>query len=415
MSGRFPSLGFDPAPGDVAVAGQVAAGVTGAAQVLERIAEVLTGAADGEWRGSAAIAFRNLLSDEFRPKVQTAARSFDEASRTLHDWLETMHAGRRRALALEAEHAAAVRRAQSAHATYAAIPAAAPAPAPDPDAAPPTPEQAAAESERLRARAAAGRAAGTADAEVERIAGEARALLAGYEQAGQDAAGRLQRAIDIAPDEPGFWAGLAEDVGEALAEIQEFAHDVDDWILEGLDGLAPLLDLIGDVTSLLSTACGFLAFVPGLQFLAGPALVLGLVSTGFHYLTAVGDTGSFTEALTDGTVLMDAAGVALGFGALKVGSQVVAAARTGSSASVAGGAAGRTQLFGPPTETAASWFQLARSTSYRMGETELLWRVARYKVNQAGLARTVAAGDPIRSEGTWLWDRSLTRQPSVVR
>lgn len=407
MSDRFPSLGFDPAPGDVVAAGQVAAGVTGAAQVLERIDEVLTGAADGEWRGSAAVAFRDLLSDEFRPRVRTAARSFDEASRTLHDWLETMHAGQRRARALEAEHATAVRRAQAAHATYAAIPAVAPAPT----AAPPMPEQAAAETERLRARAAAGRTAGSADAEVERIAGEARTLLAGYEQAGRDAAGRLQRAMDIAPDEPGFWAGLAEDVGTALAEIPEFVEDIRD----SLDRLAPLLDLIGDVAGLLGTACGLLAFVPGLQFLAGPALVLGLVSTGFHYLSAVGDTGSYTEALTDGTVLMDAAGAVLGFGALKLGRQVVAAARTGSSATAAGGVVGRKQLFGPPIETAASWFELARSTSYEMGDAELLWRLARYRVNQAGTVRTVAAGDPTRSEGRWLWDRSLTRQPSVVR
>ncbi|MGY2065436.1 hypothetical protein [Blastococcus sp. SYSU DS0619] len=392
MSDRFPSLGFDPAPGDVAAAGQVAAGVTGAGQVLERISAVLTGAADGEWRGSAAVAFRDLLSDEFRPKVETAARSFTEAGRALHDWLDTMHAGQRRARALEAEHAAAVRRAQAAHAGYAAIPAAAPA-----SDAPPTPEQAAAETERLRARAAAGRAAGTADAEVERIAGEARTLLAGYEQAGREAAGRLQRAMDIAPDAPGFWSRLAEEVTTALAEVQEFADDFRDGLVQSLEEYAPLLDLIGDVASLLSTACGFLAFVPGLQLLAVPALVLGAVSMGFHYLSAVGNTGSFAEALTDGTVLMDAAGLVLGLGALGAGRRLVEVAGSGSSGSV------------------ASWFELARSTSYEMAEGEFLWRLARYKVNQAGTVRTVAAGDPTRSEGTWLGDRSLTQRTSVVR
>ncbi|MGY2082760.1 hypothetical protein [Blastococcus sp. SYSU DS0539] len=412
MSDRFPSLGFDPAPGDVAAAGQVAAGVAGAARVLERISAVLTGAADGEWRGSAAVAFRDLMSGEFRPRVETAARSFDEASRALHDWLDTMHAGQRRARALEAEHAAAVRRAAAAHATYAALPAAAV------DAgAPPTPEQAAAGTERLRARAAAGRTAGTADAEVERLAGEARALLAGYEQAGREAAGRLQRAMDIAPAEPGVWSRLAENVTTALAEIEEVADDLRDVLVEVLDACAPLLDLIGDLAGLLGTVCGFLAFVPGLQSLAGGAVVLGVLALALHYLSAVGNTGSFTEALTDGTVLMDAAGLVLGLGAMGAGARVVAAARAGSGASAGGGAATRMvpQCFGPPIETPASYFQLARSTSYRMGEAELLWRVVRYNLNGAGLARTVAAGDPTRSEGRPLGDRSLTRQPSVVR
>ncbi|WP_347059609.1 hypothetical protein ABC795_03955 [Blastococcus sp. HT6-30] len=413
MNGSFASLGFDPAPGDVGSAAQVAAGVTGAARALEEISAVLTGAAGGEWRGSTAVAFRELLSGELRPRVEAAARSFDEASRALHDWLDTMHAGQRRARALEAEHAEAVRRAHAAHASYAAVPAAA-APGGTP-----TAEQASAEADRLRARAVAGRSAGAADAEVDRITREARALLAGYEQSGREVAGRLQRAMDVVPDEPGFWAGLAEDVGAVLAVVGEVADGLRDVLVEVLDRLAPLLDVVGDLAGLLSTACGLLAFVPGLQVLAGPAVALGVLAAGAHHLAAVGETGSFTEALTDPAVLMDAVGVALGVGGLAIGTRLLTAARVSRAASAAGGRATGTvpEPVALRMDAVPTYFQLARSTSYQMSEGELVWRIARSHVS-AGVVATTAMGargtlDTAGRLARWEFG-PLTRQPRAV-
>lgn len=414
MSGSFPSLGFDPAPGDVDAATHVVDGVAQTARALEEISAVLSGAADGAWRGQAAVAFRELLSDEFRPKVDAAARSFQGARRALDGWLDTMRASQSRARSLERQHAEAVRRAGAAHATFAGLPGQT-----APTGTPATPDEAQAEADRAQARSRADRAVSTADAEVDRIEREARDLLHEYEELGRQAASRLQHAMDIAPDEPGFWQRLAEGVGAALEALEELASDLGDWALQMLEELAPLLELIGDIAGMLSTVLGFLAFVPALQILAVPALLLALVALGSGYLATAGKKGSLTDALTDGDVLMDAVGVVIGGAAMKVGDQVVAAARAGSSATATGGSATRMvdQVIGPPIETAASFFQLARSTSYRMGEAELLWRTAGYHLDAADMGMTIAGlpGDADTAVKLVSWEFGpLKRRPSAV-
>jgi hypothetical protein len=137
-----------------------------------------------------------------------------------------------------------------------------------------------------------------------------------------------------------------------------------------------------------------------------------------HYGSAVGETGSFTSALTDPQVLMAALGVALGFGALKVGAQVTAAARAGSSATSAGGSAVRSvpQLLGPAQELPLSYFQLARSASYSMGAGEAGWRAVSYHVTAAGLVHNTAeARGTLSTIGQVArWDFGpLTQRPSV--
>lgn len=412
-SGRFPSLGFDPAPGDQSVAAQVADSVGHTAQALDEIAALLTGAADGEWRGKAAIAFRHMLDHDFRPKVVTAAQSFDASQRALQDWLWTMRDSQSRAAGLERQHADAVQAARSAHAALAALPASA-VPAGGP---PPTPDQLRAEQDLADRRAAASGRANSADAEVRRLHDAAVQLAQSYERAGRDAANRLQHAMDLAPDEPGFWQRLADDVGKVLDDIGHFAADIRDRMVDLLEQVAPLLQVIGDVAGLLSAALGLLAFVPGLQFLAIPALVLGGVALLSHYGAAVGRTGSFTKALTDKDVVMDAIGVVLGVGALKVGAKLVAAARAGSTAE-GGGSAVRAvpQLVGPDMEMPASYFQLA-TTNYSMGQDELIWRTVSYHVTAAGLVgTTVGAGGNVSTISELAhWNFGpLTRRPQVV-
>ena len=312
MGGSFPSLGFDPAPGDLATAGQVTRGVADTARALEEISALLSGAADGAWRGQAAIAFRDLLSDEFRPKVTTAARSFGTAHRALDGWLDTMGSSQSRARSLEAQHAEAVRRARTAHAALAGIPeATAPAGAAR------TPEEASAESERLRARAAVSRSVSSADAEVERIERDARNLLHEYEDLGRQAAAGLQRAMDIAPDRAGLLAAARRRRGRsAVDEIDEYAGR----------SVRPVWSRLLEewrrcwTCSATSPGCSAPSAVcwPGFRACRSPRRVLagvGLLGTGARYLAAVGETGSFAEALTDGEFLMDAAGVALGVGA----------------------------------------------------------------------------------------------------
>ena len=379
MGGSFPSLGFDPAPGDLATAGQVTRGVADTARALEEISTLLAGAADGAWRGQAAVAFRDLLDDEFRPKVTTAASSFHAAGRALAGWLDTMGASQSRARSLENQHAEAVRRARSARAALAGLPESAP-----PAGGARTPEEASAESERLRARAAVSRSVSSADAEVDRIERDARNLLHEYEDLGRQAAAGLQRAMDIAPTEPGFWQRLADDVGAAIDEIDEFADDLGDRLAGLLEEWAPFLDQFADVVGMLGAIGSVLAWVPGLNVLGGALLIIGAIGMAVRYLAAVGETGSFAEALTDGDVLMDAAGLALGAGAFRVGQKIVDAARSGSS--YLGGPPAvpvLAQLLSPTQPVVPSFFRLAVGEGYAMGQSEFLWRIVGLKLSQA--------------------------------
>ncbi|RBY94430.1 hypothetical protein DQ244_03705 [Blastococcus sp. TBT05-19] len=386
MSGEFPSLGFDPAPGDIAVAAQVAGSVSDAARALEEICAVLTGAADGEWRGQAATAFRDLLSDDLRPRVDSAARSFDAARLALHDWLDTMYSASGQALSLEARHAEAVRKARSAHATYAGIPAPAPS-----TGQPPTPEQQQTQAELSRARIQASTDAAAADAEVAGIEVEARDLSSEYEDKGRATASRLQHAMDIAPNEPGIWDRFVESLGNALGDLRDAIAYIGDRIIEVLEQLAPLLQFIGDMASSLGALLSVLALFPGLQFLGGAALVLGVVALTGHYLAAVGGTGSFVDAFSADGLMGDALGVVLGFGALKVGKKLVDAARSGSSAAGGAPAVMRVpQLVGGPKEMVPNLFQLATRGGYSMGAQEAGWRLVGLKISQGNFALNVA-------------------------
>jgi hypothetical protein len=143
------------------------------------------------------------------------------------------------------------------------------------------------------------------------------------------------------------------------------------------------------------------------------------VALGAHYLQAAGETGSFVEALTDETVLMDAAGFALGYGAMKVGDRLLGAVRAGSSApAVAGGSAVRNvpqHLIGGTKPLPFNYFQLARSAGYSMGEGEAIWRTVSYHVAAGGHLHMGAnlAGD-VDTAGR-LFSPPSTRQPGVVR
>jgi hypothetical protein len=369
---HFPSLGFDPTPGHVPTATQIARGVSDTAGALAEISALLSGAADGEWRGKAAIAFRDLLAEDFRPKVAVAARSFDIASQVLHGWVETMRDAQGRAACLEARHAEAVRAARAARATLAGIPSVA-----GPLTADPTPEELRAERDRLRARADAGRTVSAADAEVQRLLGQARTLEQTYGEDGRQAAARLQHAMDIAPNEPGFWGRLAEEVGAALESLGDIAAELRDRVVALLEEYAPLLDFIGDIASTLGMLAGFLAMIPGLQVLGLVALGLGGIALGAHYLAAVGESGSFLEAMTDKDVLMDAAGLVLGAGAIAVSGKMVSVAVRTAPAGVV-----RT------ADDVPGLFALARTTGYQMSEPELMWRLGKYHVDAAGLGVT---------------------------
>lgn len=378
----FPALGFVPCPGDHAAVDKVSDSIRHTAVALGEIKKVLDGAAKGDWRGKAAIAFRELLDDDFRPKVVDAYDSFDKAKGVIQGWSGYMEDKQKKARSLEREAAEAK------------------------------------SAEKSRAKDGSGnekKNSSTGDGDdtdpLEDVRKRARTLHADYEEEGRNAARRLQKAIDIAPNEPGFWDKLGEAIGNALDSIADAAAWLHDQAIELLGKLAPLLDLIGDIAGLLSAVTGLLALVPGLQFLGAASLVLAGVALGAHYLSAVGTTGSFGKALLTKDVIMDAVGFGLGKVGAKIGEGVLAAAK-------ASGAPTRIvpQLIGPAQELPMGYFQLA-STSYAMGHSEFLWRTGGYFTTWTGNVMTAeGSGDSVETlDKIFSWDFGpLTQKPKVT-
>jgi hypothetical protein len=387
----FPVLGFVPCPGDHVAVDNVANSIRHAADALGEIRRVLRGADKGEWRGRTAIAFRELLDEDFRPKIEDAYDSFDSAKKVIRGWADYMWDHQKTARDLEKEAAEAKSAAAKAK------------------------SEAKEGGTDKGGKQPSGSAADETDP-VEAVRRRARTLHADYEQEGRDAAKRLQNAIDIAPNEPGFWDKLGDAIGNALDAVRDAAAWLHDQAIEILGKLAPLLDLIGDIAGLLSAITGLLALVPGLQFLGAASLVLAGVALGAHYLSAVGTTGSFGKALLTKDVIMDAVGFGLGKIGAKIGDSVLAAAKSS-------GAPTRMvpQLIGAPKELPYGMFQLAKNSTaagYPMSQNEFTWRAASYFATWTGHVMTAeGSGDSRETLGKiFNWDFGpLTQKPAVTQ
>jgi hypothetical protein len=378
----FPALGFVPCPGDHVAVDTVAGSIRHTADALGEIRRVLRGAADGDWRGKAAIAFRELLDDDFRPKIEEAYDSFDEAKRAIQGWSDYMEEKQKKARSLEREAADAKAEAGKGK------------------------EKDGAGSEKEKK---SGRGTDEVDP-VEEVRKRARTLHSDYEEEGRNAAKRLQKAIDAAPNEPGFWESLGDRISGILDEIGDFAAMLHDQAIEWLGRLAPVLKLIGDIAGMLSTITGLLALIPGLQFLAGASIILAGVALGAHYLSAVGTTGSFGKALLTKDVIMDAVGFGLGKAGAMIGDGMLAAAR-------ASGAPIRTvpQLIGPAKDLPMGYFQLA-TTSYSMTQSEFLWRTGSFFNTWTGNVITAEGGRGATETlgKVFSWDFGPLTQKSAV-
>ncbi|MFF3762683.1 putative T7SS-secreted protein [Streptomyces sp. NPDC001922] len=201
----FPTLGFVPCPGDHHAVTSVVATLKRTTDALGEVVRVLRGADKGTWRGKTADAFREILSDDFRPKVEKALTSFAEARGALDDWADHLARYQARARHLE-ERAHAAKKSADAS-----------------------------DRDNPGQRGKAGGSSGGADDDngkdhVEELRAEARRLHSAFESQGADIARRLQHAGDIAPDEPGFWDKLGDKIGGALSEIGEAIKENADWI-----------------------------------------------------------------------------------------------------------------------------------------------------------------------------------------
>jgi hypothetical protein len=110
----YPTLGFDPAPGDVEAVQEASSTVRSIERTLDDMAAALDGPAVEEWRGALATAFGELFDLELKPVVTTSRAALGDARRALDDWAGQLRDFQRRAVELEEEAAKARQRSAAA-------------------------------------------------------------------------------------------------------------------------------------------------------------------------------------------------------------------------------------------------------------------------------------------------------------
>lgn len=339
---EFTALGFVPCPGDPHAARQVADIVRRTADALHEISDVLHGTGEGDWKGHHAEAFRKRFEDDFRPRVDQARRSFGKAATALRGWADAMPEWQREAAVLERRARDALAARHAAERRLAGLPSAFPT---DPDA-----EDDAGFGRRQKNEkdtASAELAIATARADLDKALAEARNLAIDFDLEGRAVARRLDKAMNIAPDEPGVFDRLGDAVagiGKALDAMNRAADDAAsaalgdavEWLTEHANSIAALGDVLGTVSAGLGAISLGLAFAapetgPLAPLLLGGAEVIGLASGGFS-LGALAVHGTARAVggdavVSDRTLAEDALGVLPFGGVLKGVSRVAAESR----------------------------------------------------------------------------------------
>lgn len=334
---KFPSLGFDPARGNVGTVRDLAKQMLDTAHYASSATDVLkaTQAQRGVWQGEAADAWNGKLG-ELPQHLDAAHNSLEGAGKALQDWGDRLDAHQRRAHELEEECRRAIQQAQQADAAAAQ---AAKANAPIPyDANDP----AAAQAADLRAQAnedaadRASEAASEAWERVEDIRRQAEDLRDRWEDDAKACGDKLGEAADKAPSK-----GLLDSMGDWFSD-----HSKD----------------IGDWAGVVSAVAGTIALIPGAGFIAAPiALAAGGIAVAAHT----------TDMAKHGKATSPAAWVTLGADTVGMLPGVGAAARGLSTASHAA-----TSVEGLGTVTSLGRSAAAAKLSKDMSEPAKIWEKA---------------------------------------
>ncbi|MGW6062808.1 enoyl-CoA hydratase/isomerase family protein [Streptomyces sp. NPDC055189] len=284
----FPHIGWDPTPGDVTDTRQLAKKLGGLATELGNAVRDLERIECGAWKGKTALAFTEYIGQDVTPLVRKSHESFDKASRALHKWAGELQDFQDEADRLE----------KSA-------------------------------GEKLDARAEAkpeSDESAKASGDVDGVAQKVYELEERYKRAAGSISKELDKAGDIAPDEPGFWDKL----GKGIADAWDATGD---WLKDHAD----LIKVIGDVLSDLSGILAFLAIVTlpfeplGAIFGAAALLTSGLALLSHGIAMAAGADVSWVS------IGFDALGLLPGIGAFsKEGVAIAKGATAAKEAKVFG-------------------------------------------------------------------------------
>ena len=295
MSGDFPALGFDPAPGDLD-------GVTDLAGKYRVVSRDLGEANDslrrivtkkGIWEGEASEAFTRRIGP-LPAYLDGAARSMGQAADALEGWCRDLGELQRKAKDLEQRAEAAARAAEEERA--------------NPDFA--LADRTFTDPESLRIAQSlldnAGQRLQSAIDGCTSVQEAAQALLAQHTDAAQRVAALLRQAREFAPDEPDLLDKLVDGVSGALVDLANTASDMVDETWNFVQDHAELLSKTSDVVGDIGNGLGVLS-----DCLPDPAdEIVGAVATGL----GLGALGGHAVAMAAGadvapeTLVFDAAG-----------------------------------------------------------------------------------------------------------
>jgi hypothetical protein len=249
----------------------------------------------GAWKGKTALAFTEYIGQDVTPLIRKSHESFDKASRALHRWANDLQDFQDEADRLE---------------------------------------KAAGEKLDARAEAKEGTAEyGKASGDVTGLLGKLHDLEERYRQAAAKISKELDKAADIAPDEPGFWDKLGQGISDAW-------DSTGDWLKEHADLIKAIGDVLGDITAVL----GMLAIVtlpfPPLAAIFGTAALIGAGLT----LATHGVAKAAGADVSWAQLGLDAVGLLPGIGMFGKGIKVVGAGKAALTAERLGASFNATKI-----------------------------------------------------------------------
>lgn len=306
-SGSFPAIGFNPAPGITSAVNDLVEDIRNSYTKIKSAHDILAGIVNGTggWTGVAADAFSSKIKE--LPKIlDSATDSFRKAKDGLDEWHEQLRAMQRQAQDYERQAEEARRRLADARS--------------DPsleliNCTFPT------QSEADRAQRRIDNATARIDAaqrDLNDVIENARKLFDHHESVAQSIARLIQNASDEAPDEPGMWDRLMDDLGTSVEILAAGANGAWDWAKDHANAIAA----IGDVLSTMSLALGVVGIAldgTGIGALIGGPVGVASGALSAAALVVHGTARTAGADVTNRTLMEDSLGaVTLGIGSTAI-------------------------------------------------------------------------------------------------